>query len=104
MAHSVDVKKTGGFCDEVFVELAGMKKKMTELRDYAHSKGADNDVIGMYERHLAELIDEIDWKIQILAHSCPHDWKGSEEFENDVQVDVSEKSRDREFSPGYVGG
>lgn len=104
MAHSVDVKNTGSFCDEVFVELSSMKKKMSELRDYAHSRGGDNEVIGMYERHLAELIDEIDWKIQILAHSCPHDWKGAGEFENDVQVEASDTSRDKEFSPGYIGG
>jgi hypothetical protein len=73
------------------------------MREHVHEMGDDNDVIAMYERHLAELSEAIDWKIQILAHSCPHDWKGSADFDNDVQVDASQQ-RDPNFSPGYTGG
>jgi hypothetical protein len=105
MVHpvSMDVKKTRGFCDEVYNGLTEMKKKASALRDHVHEMGADNDVVQTYERHLGELIDAINWKIQILAHSCPHDWKGSEDFESDVQVDASQE-RDKLFSPGYTGG
>lgn len=100
MATVKDVKGIKGFCDDVYTELAGMKKRLSDLRDSADKNGGKNDVIVRYGRHLAELIDEIDWKIQILAHVCPYEWKGSREFENDVRVNPTEN----EFSPGYLGG
>jgi hypothetical protein len=58
----------------------------------------------MFGRHLSELADQIDWKLQILAHSCPVDWKGSADYEEIAEVSTLEKSGDVEFSPGYVGG
>lgn len=104
MGSVMDVKGSKGFCDEVFTELSGMKKKIMELRDHSYNQAAKNEVIGIFERHLCELADEIDWKLQILSHSCPFDWKGSAEFENAVQVNAAEKLTDTEFSPGYLGG
>lgn len=105
MVHpvTIDVKRTKSFCDEVYQGLAEMRKKATELRGRVRDMGSNNDVIGMYERHLGDLIDAIEWKIQILAHSCPLDWEGSSEFESDVQVDATAQ-RDKNFSPGYTGG
>jgi hypothetical protein len=104
MGTSKDVKGTKNYCDEVYAELAGMKNKIVEMRDNSRSKGGDNEIIVKYERHLSELVDEIDWKLQILSHSCPYDWEGSAEFENPVQVNEAAKSTDVEFSGGYVGG
>lgn len=101
MGSVMDVK---GFCDEVYTELSGMKKRMIELRDNALNQGAKNKIIGAYERHLSELVEEIEWKIQILSHSCPYDWKGSDDFEHTVQVKEADRTADAEFSPGYVGG
>ncbi len=105
MGHpvAIDVKKTKSFCDEAYKGLAEMKKTAVKLREHVHEEGAENDVIGMFERHLGELIYAIDWKIQVLAHSCPLDWEGSKEFESDVQVDANQQ-RDKNFSPGYTGG
>lgn len=103
MGSVKDVKDSKGFCDEVFTELSGMKKKLVELRE--GSRGSDNDIVRMFERHLAELIDEIDWKFQILAHSCPYDWKGSADFEDQVQVNEADRAPDSDkFSGGYLGG
>ena len=97
-----DVKNTKEFCDMAYTELDGMKKKMVLMREHiSKSYGADSYISNMYDRHLAELVDAIDWKLQILSHSCPYDWKGSADFENAVQVEDSEKP---EFSPGYMGG
>jgi hypothetical protein len=104
MATVTDVKDSKALCDAVYQELSGMKKKILELRARSAGENREKAIIGMFERHLGELADEIDWKIQILSHSCPYDWEGSSDFENDVQVDSTEKSGDAEFSPGYVGG
>jgi len=103
MGSYKDVKDSKGFCDQVFTELSGMKERIAGMRN--DSRGSDNEVVEMFDRHLAELVDEIEWKIQILAHSCPYDWKGSLEFENDVQVNEVERAPDSDrFSAGYLGG
>ncbi len=97
------VMNTKGFCDEVYTELSGMKKRIIELRDNARNQGAKDQATGTFERHLNELADEIEWKLQILSHACPYDWKGSEDFERAVQVNAA-KTGDFDFSPGYIGG
>lgn len=98
MGSVMDVK---GFCNEVYDELSGMKRRIIELRESACNQNAKNETIGAYERHLGELADEIDWKLQILSHSCPYDWKGSTGFEDTVEVS---EPGEEEFSPRYVGG
>jgi hypothetical protein len=105
MASVMNVKESKGFCDEVYTTLADMKKKILELKDRSVAKSPGEDIEGgMFGRHLSELADQIDWKLQILSHSCPVDWKGSEDYEETAQVDTIAKFGDVEFSPGYVGG
>lgn len=97
-----------GLCDEAFFGLEKVKNEIIELRerlslDYAGEK----DVLAVYERHLGELTDQIDWKLQIMAHACSYDWKGSVEFDdhgaNTASVGPAEKEKEN-FSPGYLGG
>jgi hypothetical protein len=105
MAQAIDVKGSKSFCDDVYGELISMKENMIRLRDRSGKEGSDRAIVGMFERHLAELVDAIDWKIQILAHSCPYDWEGSSDFENLVQVDEGDRAPDSDrFSAGYLGG
>jgi hypothetical protein len=94
------------FCDVVYTELSGMKKKILDMReDLARSYSAETDTFGMYERHLCELVDQIKWKLQIQSHACPFDWEGSTGYgENFVSVGPAEKSLMTEFSGGYLGG
>ncbi len=105
MASVLNVKESKVFCDEVYNQLTDMKAKIIKLQKQAAAEGLGKDIEGgLFSRHLCELADQIDWKLQILAHSCPVDWKGSTDFEETAQVDVAMKSKDVEFSPGYVGG
>ncbi len=105
MASVMNVKESKGFCDEVYTQLADMREKIIKLRDRSVAKSPGQDIEGgMFVRHLSELADQIDWKLQILSHSCPVDWKGAEDYEETAQVNTIEKSEDLEFSPGYVGG
>jgi hypothetical protein len=104
MATVKDINKD--FCDDVFTELSGMKKRIMDMRDnLARIFGAEGDLFGKYERHLCELADQIEWKLQILSHACPYDWKGSAEYaENIVSVGPAEKAPETDFSGGYLGG
>ena len=105
MASLMNVKESKGFCDEVYTKLADMKKQLIELKGRSVAKSPGIDIEGgMFSRHLSELADQIEWKLQILAHSCPVDWKGSADYEEIAEVNTMEKSGDVEFSPGYVGG
>jgi len=105
MASVLNVKESKGFCDEVYSQLADMKEKIIKLQKRSAAKSPGEDIDGgLFSRHLCELADQIDWKLQILAHSCPVDWKGGMDFEETAQVDMAVKSQDVDFSPGYVGG
>ncbi len=105
MATVMNMKESNGFCDEVYAELAGMKEKIIKLRDRSAAKSPGTDIDGgLFRRHLGELADQIDWKLQILSHSCSVDWKGSMDYEETAQVNTMEKSEDVDFSPGYIGG
>ncbi len=105
MAITKDMKK--GVCDDVYAELSGVKNKIVALRDkIARTSTADDEMVRLYGRHLSELAEQIDWKLQILAHACPYDWKGSsgrEYEENIVSVGPVERMT-TDFSGGYLGG
>jgi hypothetical protein len=105
MASLMNMKESKGFCDEVYTQLAEMKEKIIRLKERSAAKSPGKDIEGgMFGRHLTELADQIDWKLQILSHSCSVDWKGSEDYEETAQVETVYKPGDVEFSPGYVGG
>ena len=84
-----------------------MKDRIVELQEnIGRNYGGDRKILDVYQRHLAELVEQIEWKLQIMSHSCSYGWKGSDadEFaENTVSVGPAEKAEE-EFSPGYLGG
>jgi hypothetical protein len=95
-------------CDETYFGLSHVKDKIVALRNHLiRDYAAEGKMLTVYERHLSELVDQIDWKLQIMSHSCSYDWKGSEEYDergdNTVSVGPAEKTGE-EFSPGYLGG
>lgn len=98
--------KVNDYCDAVSNELAAMKMKINDLReDVKKVYGADSDLSQTHERHLCELEDFIEWKLQILMKVCPLDWKGlDKDIETTVSVGPAEKLPDIDFSGGYVGG
>jgi hypothetical protein len=105
MASLMNVKENKVFCDEVYAKLTAMKETIIELKGRSVAKSPGKDIEGgMFGRQLNELADQIDWKLQILSHSCSVDWKGAADFEETAQVNAMEKSGDIDFSPGYLGG
>ncbi len=105
MATAKDIKK--GFCDDIYTELAGMKVRIEVLQGkLARSYPTEHELFVLYDRHLHELAEQIEWKLQILSHACPNDWKGSADIEyeeNTVSVGPAQ-SFDTDFSGGYIGG
>jgi hypothetical protein len=105
MARGKDIN-VKAFCDDVYTELAGMRMKiLTMMDELALTYGNENETLVRYQRHLSELAEQIEWKLQILSHACPYDWKGSiEKVETTVSVQQPDVKKGPEFSPGYVGG
>ncbi len=103
MATAKNISKS--ICDETYSELVNVKDKIVALRSHlVRNYAGEEKILGVYERHLSELVDQIEWKLQIMSHSCAYDWKGSNEYEeNSVSVGPAEKDEE-DFSPGYLGG
>jgi hypothetical protein len=107
MANMRDIK-INSYCDSVSNELSEMKESIHILREGAkRTYGAESEQFHVYERHLCELADMIDWKLQLLMKACPFDWKGTgseADIESVVSVGPSEKFPEIDFSGGYIGG
>jgi hypothetical protein len=105
MAAVQDIKK--GVCDNVFSGLSDVKKRIEALRDdLTRTYKTEDKLSELYGRHLCELVDQIDWKLQIMSHACSYDWRGSAEAEyeeNTVSVGPADTST-QEFAGGYLGG
>ncbi len=107
MGSVVEIKTTRAkaVCDDVYVELESMRMKiLTMIDELAMIYGDDEEPLKMFKRHLSEFADQIEWRLQILSHACPYDWKGSKEtVENMVSV-RPETVDGSDFSGGYLGG
>lgn len=96
---------TKAFCDDVYTELAGMRMRLLAMRDELElTYGEDSMPFKTYQRHLMELTEQIEWKLQILSHVCPYDWKGSRELVESVVSVEQPGAAESEFSGGYIGG
>lgn len=102
----MNIKESKGFCDEVYAQLTDMKEKIINLKDRSSAGSPVTDIDGgKFVRHLTELADLIDWKLQILSHSCSYNWMGASDYEGDAQVNEMGRAPDSDkFSGGYVGG
>ena len=106
MASVMNVKESKGFCDEVYTTLADMKEMIIKLKDRSSAGDPLTDIDGgKFVRHLTELADAIEWKLQILSHSCSFDWRGASDYDAVAQVNEMGRAPDSDtFSGGYVGG
>jgi len=105
MANVKDIK-INGYCDEVSEKLTSIKESIHLLQEDAkkvYGEGSERSKI--YGRHLCELADIVDWKLQLLMKACPFEWKGTDrEFDRIASVASSDEIAKSEFSGGYIGG
>jgi hypothetical protein len=108
MATAKEIKEKVYF-DEVYNVLEGVKMRLYLLREeLARTYGKDSKTLLAHDRHLLEMAEYIDWKIQVLEKGTSFDWKtakgNKEEVESDVSVLATENRTGPDFSGGYVGG
>jgi hypothetical protein len=94
------------YLKEVFSELETIKGRVVLLRkDLAMVVAGGKDIYATHDRHLLELAEYIDWKLQVLEKGTGFDWKAAGmKIESNVSVRAPEKSAGPDFSGGYIGG
>ncbi len=96
-----------GYCDCLYQELSNIKDSLggfvTQI-DLMEGKG--KGVLNSHIRHLNELIQAVDWKLEIFSKECPVDWsKFGKESESTTSVPTSETFKEKDFpSGGFAGG
>lgn len=108
MATAKEIKEKAYF-EEVYKVLEGIKMRLYALREeLARTYGKDSRMLLAHDRHLLEMAEYIDWKIQVLEKGTSFDWKtakgNKEEVESDVSVFTTENRTGPDFSGGYIGG
>ena len=96
-----------GYLLEVYRELEGIKERIFGLRkDLAATYGGEGSVFMAHDRHLLEMAEYIEWKLQILEKGTGFDWKaaGETDVESIVSVRSPEITVGPDFSGGYIGG
>jgi len=94
-----------GYCDDVLSELAYMIQTVYELKDHAAKNyGEGTEVARLHERHLSEIAEYLDWKLEILTKACPFEWRGMDDTVQSVVSVRQPEPPDKDFSGGYLGG
>jgi hypothetical protein len=108
MGTAMELKEKSYF-EDVDRELEGIKMRIYLLREeLARTYGKDNPMLIAQDRHLVELVEYVDWKLQVLEKGTSFDWKTSRGIRSDIQSDVSvreiESGTGTDISGGYLGG
>jgi hypothetical protein len=105
MATAREIKEKAYF-DEVYKTLEDLKMRLYLLReDLAQTYGKESRIFMNHDRHLLEMADYIEWKLQVLEKGTAFDWKTAKgPIESEVSVRQTEVTTGPDFSGGYVGG
>lgn len=111
MASAKDIREMRNYCDEVFGELTDMKSRLRGLIEAINRmqgsnkemvSGANNHGTHDHISHLQDIVNTIDWKLEILTKVCPADWMKYAAGAETVSVKVPE--RFEEAALGDFGG
>ncbi|MBF0506547.1 MAG: hypothetical protein HQL09_06910 [Nitrospirae bacterium] len=107
MASGRSIGNIRSYCDVIFDELTDMKSRVLGLvRDIELMQGHDKELVISHVRHLNDIANTIDWKLEILTKVCPTDWMRYAAGAESVSVKVPGKAEfDKDFtSAGDFGG
>ena len=108
MGTAKEIKEMAYF-EKVYEELESITKKIYMLREeLSRTCEKDSPMLLAHDRHLVELAEYVDWKLQVLEKGTSFDWKTAKGAKRDIQSDVSVQSPENitgpDFSGGYIGG
>lgn len=102
-------RKEKVYFEEVYNVLEGFKLRLYLLREeLARTYGKESRLFLEHDRHLLEMAEYVEWKIQVLKKDTSFDWKAArgnrDEIESDVSVLPPETETVSSISGGDVGG
>ncbi len=105
MASSKDIGLRG-YCDSMYGELSGMKSRLLGLvQEIELMSGPEKETLKSHIPHLREIVNFIDWKLEILTKVCPFDWTGyAVDVERIASVRVPDLPEKEPIAGGYIGG
>ena len=105
MATAREMKEKTYF-EDVEKVLENIKRQLFVLREeLARTYGEESPMLAAQDRHLVELVDYVDWKLQVLEKGTGFDWKTSHGSRKDIVSDVSVRIPEKlDISSGYLGG
>jgi hypothetical protein len=105
MATANELKEKAYF-EDVYKELESMKMRIYVLREeLARTYVVESPMLIAHDRHLVEMAEYIDWKLQVLEKGTSFDWKAAKGGRQDIQSNVSVRTPEGpEISGGYLGG
>lgn len=94
------------YCDRVYTELSGMKTRLLGfVKEIEEMTGSEKDTLVPHIPHFQEIVDTIDWKLEIISKVCPFEWTGYTGVETGSSVPLQEDTFEMEkVSGGYIGG
>ncbi|HAM53695.1 MAG TPA: hypothetical protein DCP92_24505 [Nitrospiraceae bacterium] len=97
------------YCDSVYRELSGMKSRLLGfIRDIELMEGTKRQTLQPHIQHFHDIIETIDWKLEILTKVCPFDWVGrsdeSDENERTASIRVHEEQPEQDLIAGLYRG
>ena len=94
------------YCNSLYSEMSSMKDRLGGFISQLDSMGGkDKAKLSSHHKHLSELIQAIDWKIEIFSKECPVDWERlGKESEASASVPTSEEFKEMDFPSGADAG
>ncbi|MBI5102435.1 MAG: hypothetical protein HZB33_11445 [Nitrospirae bacterium] len=94
------------YCDRVYNELSGMKTRLLGfVKEIEEMTGPEKQTLQPHVAHFEEIINTIDWKLEIISRVCPFEWTGVTGVESGSSVPMMENVAEKdEISGGYIGG
>ena len=106
MANVRDAK-VRNYCESVYTELSAMKSKLLGfVKEIEQMTGPGKGELKSHIPHFRDMVNTIDWKLEILMKVCPSDWTGyAHDIESTASVRIQEEVPEKEqVSAGYIGG
>ena len=105
MATAKDIR-VGDYCTRVYAELSGMRWKLLNfVQEIEEMSGPEKEMLQTHISHFQDIIDAIDWKLEIIGRVCPYEWKGPVEVETRASVQLQEEPvKEEAVAGGYLGG
>lgn len=95
------------YCESVYTELFAMKSRLLGfVREIEQMTEPEKEQLKSHIPHFRDIVNIIDWKLEILMKVCPSEWTGyAHDVESTVSVRIPEEVPEKEqVSAGYFGG